>query len=131
MATLTRHILGLAGELRVMSELLLRGHNPAKSYLEDGADIILMDGRKIEVKCAHKLNRENGYNYNVKCGHAGSKRTLPNCDFIICWCIDDDMFFIIPFAEVKNLTSIALPSIKRKSKYSCYRNNWDLLSEEV
>ena len=45
----TQH-LGLAGELRVMSELLLRGHNPAKSYLENGADIILDNGTRIEIK---------------------------------------------------------------------------------
>ena len=32
------NMIGLAGEFRVMSELLLRGHNPAKPYLEDGAD---------------------------------------------------------------------------------------------
>ena len=127
MAEIARNVIGLAGELRVMSELLLRGYNPAKSYLEDGADIILMDGTRIEVKCAHKLERESGYSYSIKCGHEGQRRTLVNCDFIICWCIDDDTFFIIPFTEVKNLTSIALPSIKRKSKYNCYKENWDLL----
>ena len=125
--TLPRNIIGLAGEFRVMSELLMRGHNPAKSYLEDGADIILMDGTRIEVKCAHKLGRENGYNYSIKCGHEGYRRTLPNCDFIICWCMDEDVFFIIPFGAVKHLTSIGLPSLERKSKYTYYRNNWNLI----
>jgi len=110
-----------------MSELLLRGYNPAKSYLVNGADIILMDGRRIEVKCAHKLNRENGYNYSIKCGGAGKRKTLANCDFVVCWCIDDEAFYIIPFAEVKHLTSIALPSSKRKSKYAHYKENWNLL----
>ena len=46
--------IGLAGEFRVMSELLLRDFNPAKSYLENGADIILDNGLKLEVKSAHK-----------------------------------------------------------------------------
>jgi hypothetical protein len=126
MATTTQ-MFGLAGEFRVMSELLLRGYNPAKSYLENGADLILMNGIRIEVKCAHKLNRESGYSYNVKCGHAGRRRTLPDCDFIICWCIDDEAFYIIPFVKIKKLTSLALPSKGRKSKYSCYKENWDLL----
>ena len=110
-----------------MSELLLRGFNPAKSYLENGADIILSDGTRIEIKCSHKVSRENGYSYNIRCGHAGQKRTVVGCDFIICWCMDDNDFFIIPFADVKDLTSISLPTIKRKSKYSCYRDNWEAL----
>lgn len=49
MGSMKGNRLGLAGELRVMSELLLRGHNPAKSYLEDGADLNNWDLLKREV----------------------------------------------------------------------------------
>ena len=41
--------------------------------------------------------------------------------------MDDEDFFVIPFAEVKELTCIALPGKARKSKYNIYRNNWNLL----
>ena len=36
--------LGLIGELKVMCELLLLGYNPAKSYLDNGVDLILENG---------------------------------------------------------------------------------------
>jgi len=123
--------LGAAAELRVMSELLLRGFNPAKSFVENGADLILDDGRKIEVKCSsQKLKREAGFGISIRCGHhysGSSRKILVNCDFVICWSIVDDDFFIIPYSEVKHLTSLGLPMRGRKSKYEKFRNNWNIL----
>ena len=52
--------LGLIGELKVMAELLLLGYNPAKSYLDDGIDLILDNGLKIQVKSIEKAGKD-GY----------------------------------------------------------------------
>lgn len=41
MTKITHKALGEAGEHRVMSELLFRGHNPFKASLDKGIDIIL------------------------------------------------------------------------------------------
>uniref|UniRef100_A0A6M3J0I3 PD(D/E)XK endonuclease domain-containing protein n=1 Tax=viral metagenome TaxID=1070528 RepID=A0A6M3J0I3_9ZZZZ len=120
---------GLAGELRVMSELLLRGHNPAKSYLEEGADIILENGLKIEVKSSHRhqAKRTTSYNWNLKCGTRGKNSSKGMCDFVICWCIDDDCFFVIPRAIIGEIIGIYNVSEKSTSKYIQYRDNWELL----
>lgn len=134
---------GLAGEFRVMSELLLRGFNPAKSYLEDGADVILNDnGLRIEIKSAHRCHsqrkaKNKDKNYNVRDSYSftlmgGARRqrqSLDGCDFLIAWCIDDDCFFILPKSIITSST-IAIIDVSGtgRTKYSPYRNRWDLLS---
>lgn len=43
--------LGEAGQLRVMSELILRGHCPYRPVVDDhGVDILLSNGLRIQVK---------------------------------------------------------------------------------
>ena len=129
MGTMSGNILGLAGELRVMSELLLRGHNPAKSYLEDGADIVLENGLRIEVKSAHKLaqKRTKAYFFSLRGGHRKEKQDLSKCGAIICWCIDEDCFYIIPSIEIQSSAIAIYDTSGSKSKYASYRNNWELL----
>ena len=140
-------MIGLAGEFRVMSELLLRGHNPAKSYLEDGADLILENGLRVEVKSAHLMPQEHvreryapdhyrrigksmtpipKYQFDMTQGHNKPSKSLHDYDYLICWCINDDWFYIFP-CELK------LPKGKlsifpgSKSKYNHYRGAWDQL----
>lgn len=134
MRGMLRNKIGLAGELRVMSELLLRGHNPAKSYLEEGADIILESGLRIEVKSAHRCHhRRRGkevahYLFTLRGGARKQPQSLIGCDFIITWCIDDSCFFIIPKREITG-TCIAIcrTSEDSRGRYSQYKNKWDLL----
>lgn len=119
---------GLAGEFRVMSELLLRGHNPAKSYLEEGADIILQNGLRIEVKSSRRRNtyRCSSYAFCFRSGRQ-KKARLPRetCDFVICWCIEDNDFYIFPSQAIPQ-TSIG---IGRHKKYIAYKERWDLLNQ--
>ena len=127
---------GLAGEFRVMSELLLRGHNPAKSYLEDGADIILQNGTRIEVKSAHlkPITNSPNYGFTFQDGHQRPSSKLGRFDFAICWCIEDDVFFIIPSAVIfkSGKFGFGVSSLRSYSgKYASYKGNWDLLSEET
>lgn len=131
MSILKANQLGLAGEFRVMSELLLRGHNPAKSYLEDGPDLILENGVRIEVKSAHKhiAKRAERYLFSVRGGHRKERQNLDGCDFIICWCVNDDCFYIIPKTQVTQRTSICIGT--QNSTFKPYKGNWEILNREV
>ena len=132
MARNTSYI-GIAAEFRVMSELFLKGHNPAKSYLENGADLILENGKRIEVKSAHRRNprkkRQERLRYHFSfCGGARKKQDLTKIDFVICWCIDDKLFYIIPSKEIKGVAvQMTDTSINARHKYTPYRENWKLL----
>ena len=134
-----QHI-GAAGELRVMSELFLRGHNPAKTYIDNGADLILQDGTKIEVKCSTKSNeikraegrkRSGAYVFHL----GGKRRQMPSkesVDIVICWCIDDDVFYVIPYESVKCM-AISISNIDdgAKNKFEIYKNNWSILENKI
>lgn len=122
--------LGLAGEFRVMAELLLRGHNPAKSYLEYGADIVLENGLRIEVKSARQYDKrfKKTYHFSIATGHSQKKVDNSHFDFLVCWCADDDVFYILPQKSVPSSAKFSL-SISSDSKYFPYREAWDLLKE--
>jgi extradiol dioxygenase family protein len=124
--------IGAAGELRVMSELMLKGFNPAKSYLDNGIDLILENGKKIQVKTSRKLLKHCG----VKSKHYGyffsfqdwkNKKRELNIDFIICWCIEDNIFFIIPKAELKAVGLSFIPS-GNENRLRKYIDNWSVLN---
>ncbi|MBA7577599.1 hypothetical protein ES708_19452 [subsurface metagenome] len=132
MKTMEGNRLGLAGEFRVMSELLLRGYNPAKSYLENGADIVLDNGLRIEVKCGHKhkVHRAEGYTFSLLGGHRKHTQKLNDCDFLICWCVNEDCFYIIPTDFIRVTSNIAISNTESsESKYAPYKENWELLSK--
>ncbi|KKN73821.1 hypothetical protein LCGC14_0396230 [marine sediment metagenome] len=138
MGTQLNNAIGVAGELRVMSELLLRGHKPAKSYLEDGVDILLPNGLGIEVKSAHRCHLivaegrkpRSTYLFTLKGGGRKMPQNLQECDFLVLWCIDEDYFLIIPKADIKT-TVVAVDKLTPLSKYAKYKNRWDLLQGEI
>jgi len=135
---------GEAGELRVASEILLRGINVSAPSIDNGIDLIIVDtGKRIQVKTSRsEYSRTRGYSYpaylfNVrKKKYVNSKNiTLrpkidPNkIDFVICWAVDHDWFFIIPIKDV-NQTTINIPIDPQKpSKYKQYLEAWDLLKK--
>lgn len=105
---LKAHLTGKAGEYRVMSELLLRGHCPAMPPVDNGADIMLENGMRIQVKSSH-LNRKKHpsyplglYRFTLMETGSGAKYQnvvrdwTKRCDFIVLWCIDEDRFFVVP-----------------------------------
>ena len=142
-----RNFIGLAGEFRVMSELLMRKFNLAKSYLQDGYDILLESGIKIEVKSSHRYEknkkyyskrvikgrnysnstRVSGYNFTFRSANKKGK-ILKNFDFAVCWCINDDVFYVIPVTEI-NGGGIHVTDLSENSehKFTKYRNNWEQL----
>ncbi len=128
--------LGLAGELRVMSELIMHGFNPAKSYLDNGVDIILENGTKIQVKTCNSVKKRVGvkqttelYVFNLGKGNKKKKVKVSSyADFLICFIPKKDLFFIIPANDVGNTTSLSM-TIKKglQTKYHKYINKFNLL----
>ena len=117
--------IGLIGEMLVMAELLLHGFNPAKSYFDNGIDIILQNGLKIQVKTSIYREIPGRIHFCVTKGNDKLKIKLSNyVDFLICVTLPERNFYIIPCKELKIKATI---SISNKSKYNKYLNNWDLL----
>jgi hypothetical protein len=134
-------MLGRAGELRVASELLLRG---IEVYLntsaDSGVDLILSNSKKVQVKTARlTTNRQptwRSYCWSFKSWRRVEKHyeshSLKDVDYVILWAVDDDVFFIIPADEVRGSYSIRLnpgssyPS-KKVSNHMRFKDAWDSL----
>lgn len=108
---------GEAGVLRVMSELILRGHSPYKPAVDDhGVDLMLSTGIRIQVKTARlrglkKVIPSNGtlsvsprYQLTLGCSQKGAnhayvkraRKYSEECDYFIIWGIDENRFWIVP-----------------------------------
>jgi len=137
-------IIGKAGELRVMSELLLRGFFPSLMLEISEADIILTNGIRIQVKSSflhHSKTAKNYYSFSfrgwkrdITGKRKQEKHELKNVDFIILWAIKDNIFFIIPAEKIRRRYSWSigyahLSQRKKKSWLLEYENKWDLLSQ--
>lgn len=142
---------GKAGELRVMSELLLRDFLPSLMLEISEADIILTNNIRIQVKSSH-LNSflgdvNNRYYFSFKSWKRNKegirkqeKHKLENVDFIILWAIEENSFFIIPAEVVRKKKSYVIgytpfPKRKYNSKYNRnwlmqYKNKWDSLKSQ-
>lgn len=129
-----------------MSELLCRGFLPSLMPEISEADIILANGKKIQVKSARE-GPNGGYSFSFKGwkrNYSGkrkqTKHELENIDFIVLWAINISDFIIIPVETIKErggyMTINYWPERKRKSDLQdilqeC-KNKWNLLdSKEV
>ncbi len=130
--------LGVAGELRVMSELILRGYNPAKSHIDNGVDIILGDGIRIQIKTTNsigltigsrQITPTRGYKFNLKKGNRKNKTLVSEyADFLICVVLSESLFFIMPSKDLTGIGIISIPvNTDSSSKYYKYLNNWEVL----
>lgn len=144
-STRQNQYLGAAGELRVMSELVLRGSNPARTHIDHGVDLILETGIRIQVKTAtrfkNKANNSTYYHfcvggrYSLKNGQRNRKVSVP-VDFYIFWCVDDNDFYIIPDSVVKDRigdttyfqVDVYPNSPNQRGRYEKYKNKWELIS---
>lgn len=127
------HFLGAAGELRVMSELMLKGFNPAKTYLDKGIDLILENGKTIQVKTSqgslHKYDKKPNWKsilqYNFSFQNWRNKKSI-KADFVICWAIGANIFLIVPGKKVKT-TNLQYDPNWEESELHQYANNWEIL----
>lgn len=131
--------IGKAGEYRVCSELLLRGHRPLLSIVDSGIDIILENGVTIQVKTTSKAILQRGKRHfcfpfqSVRYTRGKSvHRNHMIADFAICWSIPNDTFLVIPKDEIGeryNITYSPDATIKsRPSRFAQFKDRWDLLS---
>lgn len=149
-------IIGKAGEYRVISELLMRGIVCAMVCFDDGTDLILSNGKKIGVKATHRPSNDKksySWRYSISIrlpeirgiGNGLYKKKFNKSDYSgrvdywIIWCIDDNLFYIIPNKEIKQKISIVIPTPdnlrtykkhtirKSTSRFEKYKDNWNQL----
>jgi hypothetical protein len=129
---------GKAGEYRVCSELMLKGFEPLLSIVDSGIDIVLTNGKTIQVKTSNKrISQKGKFHYAFPfqdIRYYRGKSTGRNkiiADFAICWAVPDNLFLIIPKHEVGdryNLTVSISPTWKsRPSYFMKFKNKWELL----
>lgn len=136
MAEINNQEVGVAGELRVMSELILKGYNPAKSYIDNGVDIFLQDGRTIQVKTSRKKKLIRGdntgeaecYKFTLKRGEQKRAFSSNKVDLLICFGVETEDFWIIPAKKVDKKSQITIP-FSKVTKYSKYKNEWKVIEE--
>lgn len=120
---------GKHGEMRVVAELIRRGHRPYLPVVDDhGVDVMLSTGVRIQVKTANLSQKNNscvykGKRYESVAQHYafnfGASQTWRNrepikvkqsipcseqCDFFIVFGADEERFWIIPSFLLDGLT---------------------------
>ncbi len=135
-------ITGMAGEHRVISELLLRGHNPAVATIDNGVDIILENGKTIQVKATHQTgykSRENSVSIDISSTAYTRSRSITKdkvvdlrADFFVVWIIPRKEFYVIPRSAIasRNIrTTLSITPISNQG-FAAYKERWDLLEEK-
>jgi predicted Zn-ribbon and HTH transcriptional regulator len=140
--------LGKAGEFRVASELLLRGHSIFMPTVDNGMDLVIDDGVTIQIKCGHKQpygesgHTLNCYRFNFHKSYSKSQKEIHivphelNVDFVICWAIDDDEFYVIPADKIRGKTYLSFTADEEKrthvkwNAWHPYLNAWGILDGE-
>ena len=122
--------LGRAGELRVASELLIRNHEVFQTIVDSGADLILGNGKRLQVKTA-RIGKRRGYMFSLKAWRKAGKppkfQPFTDVDYLICWTVDDDAFFIIPTSHIIGRIAISINPNSSKSQFMVFKNNWEAL----
>ena len=134
---LTNLAIGRAGDLRVASELLLRGCDVYLTLVDSGSDLVLGNGKRIQVKTARRHYFQQGRQYSrytfsfkswQKKENHYKRHALENVDFVILWAVEDNTFFIIPADKIRGKYSISF-ALGRQSEsgYLAFKDKWDSL----
>lgn len=117
-------IIGMAGNLRVASELMLRGFDVSSPYVDSGIDLYVNGIVRIQVKTAHIFTKQFStgqqpcYNFFLARGPKAKGKGISTkserrkfsdkCDFVILFGIEQNRFWIVPAALLDNRMSISL-----------------------
>lgn len=122
--------LGRAGELRVASELLLRGHSPSLSLVDRGIDLICDCGKTVQVKTSSLISTKgrpgqklrNRYSFNFTNWHKQAP-TVSAADLVVCWAVGTESFWVFsgPETLVRQININPLTST-----YDFALNRWSL-----
>jgi len=105
---------GAVGVARVTGALLRCGYSVLTPY-EDfaGYDVVAEeDGKfhRIQVKTSQMMEpNKNRYRFTTASG-SGIKKLIVGVDYVACWAMNDDLFWLIPIAKCKTLTTQFCPS---------------------
>jgi hypothetical protein len=103
---------GAAGVYAVASRLSLMNHTVYIPSVDEGVDIMLGNGLRLQVKCGryHNDPRTSGRYHilapgRVKKYHKGENRDVRRSyagvvDFVIYWAIEENRFFVFPAAAL-------------------------------
>jgi len=111
---LTSRQVGAVGVARVTGALLRCGFNVLTPY-EDfaGYDVVAEDDGKfhrIQVKTSQMMEpNKSKYRFTTASG-SQIKKLIVGVDYVACWAMSDDLFWLIPIAKCKTLTTKFCPS---------------------
>lgn len=143
------HLQGAAGVHAVCAQLCLRGMTPCMPSVDDGVDIYLTNGIKLQVKCGRLRNHpgfpSGAYCFDVRKGwkrkgheivdntQAARDRNYDGiADFVVFWAIDESRFFVVPPSDIDQtfwIRPLRVVSLvrERKMKITEYEDAWHLL----
>ena len=114
---LTSRQIGAVGVARVTSALLRCGYNVLTPY-EDfaGYDVVAEKNNKfyrIQVKTAQAIEPgRTKYRFTTSSGNGFNipKRAISGVDYVACWGMNDDLFWLLPIAKCRSVTTKLCPS---------------------
>lgn len=146
---------GQAAVYQVASQLMIRGINVSFPALDEGVDLHLDNGLRVQIKSAkityknEGYQRSGAYGFGLRRGAWDSttksyKRTnfrsySEVADFFVLWGIDENRFFIVPTSHpgkaiwftrrgsVSKSKNKALFDVISAERLSQYEDRWDLL----
>jgi hypothetical protein len=108
---------GAVGVSRVTGALLRCGYNVLLPYEDfSGYDLVAEKNNKfikIQVKTAQTIEAgRTKYRFTTSIGNGFNipKRPITNVDYVVCWAMQDDIFWLLPIAKCKTLTTKLCPS---------------------
>lgn len=140
-------ILGVAGEYRIIAELLSLGYNVAVPVIDNGVDMVLDNKTNVQVKTSKPFlveleqfsHKKFIFNFTRNRSAEEHKRkikaqphNLGNIDYVVLWAVGDG-FYIIPASEIRGRLAVGFTADfdkrtqKKWHKWMPYRNNWDVL----
>lgn len=133
-------LLGMAGEHRIVSELLLKGYNPSIAVIDKGIDIILDDGKTIQVKTTLQTGyKSRGKSVALDISSTSytrsRKATNPTdlrADYFIVWIVTRNEFYIIPRSAIvaRNVNNCLSITPDSNQGFALFKDRWDLLEEK-
>lgn len=116
-------------EARVLTECLTRGYSASTPFGDnDQYDLVIENGSGVLLKAQVKgtIAKPVGFSYHFSSGFGSkSKKRYTNVD-VFAFCTPEDIY-IIPATEIKVVTVNI--STQAGTKYSQYKNNWELLNQ--
>lgn len=125
------HLLGQAGVLKVASDLLLRSIPVWQPFVDFGSDLMLGNGRKVQVKTSRLNTTKKGLQiYTFATGTARTRRECdePKYHVLLGW--DEKRTWIMPSEILETYKTVGIVSQlgpKSMNKFGQWENRWGML----